>query len=551
MNKFSLKAKIMVVFSFILIVTMFSTQALLILKMMETSYSILLFDSLSLITLAITVILVSREVNAFHKLERMKRKSLEEVLNRSTLVSRANPEGKITHANSRFCDVSGYKLHELLGKDHSILNSKKHSKDFWANMYMSTIKHKAIWNETVTNKNKSGEEYIVDSYISAEFDERGNHIGYMSVRHDLTDFNRTLNKIQNKEQELSAIMSGIDQSSATIEFCTNGFIMNANQKFLELSGYGTLHEITGKHHSIFMHHKEVSMKSYENFWNDLKSGKFKAGEYQKFKKDGKPFWISCTYNPIIDNKGKIIKILKIANDITDSITQKIDLERKNAYLEHAAKILRHDMHSGINTYIPRGISSLERRIKKFSIDNNLKERDIEKIFGTSMKLLKEGLHHSQKVYTGVKEFTNLVKKDSQLEKSKVCLSSVLKGYLKSTAYSSQVMISDLGDEEVNPALFCTAIDNLIRNGLKYNDSDSKLVKIYKQGTSIIVEDNGRGMNKSEFEEYSKPYTRKKENTESGSGLGLNICIAIIKEHSWKLGIVKSKKGTKLKIITDK
>jgi hypothetical protein len=35
------------------------------------------------------------------------------------------------------------------------------------------------------------------------------------------------------------------------------------------------------------------------------------------------------------------------------------LQDKNTYLEHAAKILRHDMHSGINVYIPRGIGALE------------------------------------------------------------------------------------------------------------------------------------------------------------------------------------------------
>jgi hypothetical protein len=44
----------------------------------------------------------------------------------------------------------------------------------------------------------------------------------------------------------------------------------------------------------------------------------------------------------------------------------MELEKKNTYLEHAAKILRHDMHSGINTYIPRGISSLEKRITDFT-----------------------------------------------------------------------------------------------------------------------------------------------------------------------------------------
>jgi len=548
---FSRLTKILIVSSIVLLISVSTIQLLLVLKMIESSLFLLSVDASFIISTIFTFIFVSRENSKYQKKERLKTTLLEKILDSSSLVSRADSKGKITSVNPLFCEVSGYKIHELLGKDHAILNSGKHDRKFWDSMYNATVAHKTTWNETVHNKRKDGSKYVVDSWITAEFDEKGKHIGYLSVRHDLTDLHNSLTETKDKQQELSAIMKGIDQSSATIEFCTNGFIINANQKFLELSGYGTLHEVTGKHHSIFMDPTDVKSKEYEKFWNDLRSGKPKSGEFQKFRKDGNPFWISCTYNPIIDSTGKIVRILKIANDITESITQKIDLERKNAYLEHAAKILRHDMHSGINTYIPRGISSLERRISKFAKDNELDETQMEKIFGTSMKLIKEGLHHSQKVYVGVKEFTNLVKKDSKLEKHKVNLSNILKDYLRSTAYSSQVMISELGEDEVNPALFCTAVDNLIRNGLKYNDSDTKLIKIYKEKESIIIEDNGRGMSQSEFEEYSKPYTRKKDNRESGSGLGLNICIAIVKEHGWKLGIQKSRKGTKLEISTDK
>lgn len=551
LKNFSLKAKISILVSTLIMVSFFIVQTLLMFRVIESTYPVSAFGFMCILLFIPPFIIITSDISRNQASERVKKKLLESIIDESALVSRANTEGKITHANQLFCEVSGYKIHELLGKDHNVLNSGKHDREFWNNMYSATAVHKAIWNEVVTNRKKDGTEYIVDSWISAEFNEKGEHVGYLSVRHDLTDLHNALTETQNKQQELSAIMKGIDQSSATIEFCTNGFIINANQKFLELSGYGTLHEVTGKHHSIFMDPTDIKSKEYEKFWNDLKSGKPKSGEFQKFRKDGSAFWISCTYNPIIDSTGKIVRILKIANDITESITQKIDLERKNAYLEHAAKILRHDMHSGINTYIPRGISSLERRISKFAKDNDLDETQLEKIFGTSMKLIKEGLHHSQKVYIGVKEFTNLVKKDSQLEKHRVNLTSILKDYLRSTAYSSQVMISELGEEEVNPALFCTAVDNLIRNGLKYNDSDTKLIKIYKEKENIIIEDNGRGMSQSEFEEYSKPYTRKKDNKESGSGLGLNICIAIVKEHGWKLGIQKSRKGTKLEISMDK
>jgi signal transduction histidine kinase len=220
-------------------------------------------------------------------------------------------------------------------------------------------------------------------------------------------------------------------------------------------------------------------------------------------------------------------------------------ETKYSYLEHAAKIIRHDMHSGINTYIPRGISSLERRLT----EEQIKDLKLE----APLKMIKEGLKHTQKVYKGVYEFTNLVKKDSVLEKNFLDLSVVLEDYLSSTAYRPQVVIEDLGFGLVNEALFCTAIDNLIRNGLKYNDSLSKTVRIKRQGDFLFVEDNGRGMTSEEFNHLSKPYVRKQGQKETGSGLGLNICLSILEEHGFTVQCEKLKEGgsrIKINMITD-
>lgn len=548
---FSIKSRVLICMSSILLISMFLIQVMLIIKVIETSLVFLILDFAFLATFAITSLVVSREVSINQKREDLKKKNLESILINSALMSRSDNKGNITYVNDLFCKISGYKQHELLGKNHRILGSPIQSKSFWKSMYDSVLTHKSIWNEVVTNTKKSGESYISDSWILGEFDDKGRHEGYLYIQHDLTDLYNSLEITKLKEIELTAIMSGINKSSAIIEFCSNGFIISANDKFLNLSGYSKIDEISGKHHSIFMEKSDTIKKEYEEFWIDLKNGEPKSGEFQKIKKDGTYFWINCTYNPIIDSEGKIVKILQIANDISNSITQKIELERKNAYLEHAAKILRHDMHSGINTYIPRGISSLERRIYKVAMELGIDEDKLDDILKVPMRLLKEGLSHSQRVYEGVKEFTNLVKKDAHLDTIDSNLTSVLKDYLKSTAYSSQVELGELGEEKVNPSLFCTALDNLIRNGLKYNDSDSKVVKIYKRKNSIIIEDNGRGMTISEFEEYSKPYSRKTENSESGSGLGLNICIAIVKEHGWRLEMLKFRKGTKLQISFNK
>jgi len=225
---------------------------------------------------------------------------------------------------------------------------------------------------------------------------------------------------------------------------------------------------------------------------------------------------------------------------------KKDLSKKNIYLEHAAKIIRHDMHSGINTYLPRGIKSLNRRLN----DDVVKELRIS----SPLRLIQDGLHHAQKVYAGVYEFTNLVKENAQLDKKHCNIKHILEDYLRLTAYKNQVVLSDSLPEslEVNEALFCTAIDNFIRNGLKYNDSATKYVKVYLEanyhtGSYIVVEDNGRGLTREEFYYLSKPYTRKEGQKESGTGLGLNISIEILKEHGFTVFADKKNNGTKVYI----
>lgn len=226
-----------------------------------------------------------------------------------------------------------------------------------------------------------------------------------------------------------------------------------------------------------------------------------------------------------------------------------DLTAKNVYLEHAAKIIRHDMHSGINTYIPRGIKSLKRRLTK----EQIKELKIE----SPLKLVEDGLHHARKVYAGVYEFTNLFKTNAQMTKTECNVKEILEDYLRLTAYKHQVVLDNNlpTSLNINEPLFCTAIDNFIRNGLKYNDSKTKWVKVYTShihnvGNVICIEDNGRGLTKEEFRELSKPYIRKPNQKETGSGLGLNISLSILKEHGYSIWADKTKQGTKITINTN-
>ena len=216
-----------------------------------------------------------------------------------------------------------------------------------------------------------------------------------------------------------------------------------------------------------------------------------------------------------------------------------DIAKKNSYLEHAARIIRHDMHSGINTYMPRGISSLEKR---------LTTEDIQRLkIEGALKMVKEGLNHTQRVYKSVYEFTNLVKQNVVLNKSLVDVKDLVWKYISPNSYSSQVEISDLGQLEVNGTLFCNAVENLIKNGLSYNDSEVKKIKIYNEEEYLIIEDNGRGFSQKDFDKHLKKYSKKADVTGDEKGLGLNICVAILEEHGFKLTCEKIDEGTKMKI----
>jgi PAS domain S-box-containing protein len=458
-----------------------------------------------------------------------------EAIDRSNGVIEFDLNGYITKINDIFLSVVGFLPNErkkIIGKHHSIFVDSEHSKSEEYKIFWDSLRNGNYISGEFQRINREGSLIYLQATYNPIIGENGKPYKIIKYALDITH-------TKNQEQELKNRLNAINSSNAVIEFNLDGIILDANEKFQSIMGF-SLPQIVGKHHRVFVTEKYENSMEYFDFWNSLKNGEFITDQFERVKSDGTSVWLQATYSPIFNLEGKPYKIMKIATDVTKTIEQKKELEKKNTYLEHASKILRHDMHSGINTYIPRGISSLERRLT----EDNIKDLKIE----APIKMIKEGLSHTQKIYKGVFEFTNLVRPNATLNKNECDLSEILDSYLKSTAYRSQVIIEKLGKEMVNEALFCTAVDNLIRNGLKYNDSSTKFVKLYRKNNILYVEDNGRGLSSEDFKNLSEPYVRKENQEEDGTGLGLNICIAILEEHGYSIECNKLPEiGTQMKI----
>lgn len=139
------------------------------------------------------------------------------------------------------------------------------------------------------------------------------------------------------------VVDALSRSQAIIEFDLQGNILHANENFCRALGY-RLEEIKGQHHRIFCDPAYAVTAEYRQFWSNLGSGKFDAGEYKRHTKAGEEIWIQASYNPVLRG-GKPVKVVKIASDITAA---------KVRATEDAAKLSAISNSQAVIEFTPQG-----------------------------------------------------------------------------------------------------------------------------------------------------------------------------------------------------
>ena len=119
--------------------------------------------------------------------------------------------------------------------------------------------------------------------------------------------------------DTAAQIAAVNRTLSVVEFKPDGTLVNANENFLKLMGY-TLAEVAGKHHSIFVEPGERDSPEYAEFWAKLGRGEPFRADFRRVTKTGEIVTIQGSYNPIIDENGKIMKIVKFAANVTDRVT---------------------------------------------------------------------------------------------------------------------------------------------------------------------------------------------------------------------------------------
>jgi methyl-accepting chemotaxis protein len=231
-----------------------------------------------------------------------------DIMNLTSIVSEANLRGDILSINEKFIEVSKYSQAELIGRPHNTTRHPDMPKEVFKEMW-STIGRGNIFRGLVKNRAKDGTPYYVDAVIAPIIGENGKPKKYLGVRYDITTS-------ELERQNMKGVLTAIDNSFAYIEFDLEGKVLSANKNFLN-SMKCSLDQIIGK--------------SHRSFCEPTKSGVFK-----RVSQSGEAIWFQAVYSPIMDETGRVNKVVQIATDVSEIQKVIISLETMSGSLTGAA-----------------------------------------------------------------------------------------------------------------------------------------------------------------------------------------------------------------------
>ena len=238
-----------------------------------------------------------------------------DAINKSQAVIEFSMDGTILDANENFLRALGYALPEIKGKNHSMFvgaierNSAGY-KTFWEALRRG--KYQAAEYKRV---GKGGRDIWIQASYNPILNRQGEPVKIIKFATDITE--KTLLNMDYRGK-----IEAINRSQAVIEFDMGGTVLDANENFLATLGY-RLEEIKGKSHSLFVEPEEQNSIEYKAFWDALRRGEYQAAEYKRLGKGGKIVWIQASYNPILNEEGVAVKVIKFATDISAQMEEQL------------------------------------------------------------------------------------------------------------------------------------------------------------------------------------------------------------------------------------
>ena len=123
-------------------------------------------------------------------------------------------KNRIISVNPAFTEITGYSAEEVVGQSPKILNSGRHSKEFFKHMWANLVAS-GVWQGEIQNRRKNGEIYTEWLSINVLKDENGQIFRHIAVFSDITDTKKAQETIE--RQATFDTLTGLPNRNLTLD----------------------------------------------------------------------------------------------------------------------------------------------------------------------------------------------------------------------------------------------------------------------------------------------------------------------------------------------
>ncbi len=478
-------------------------------------------------------------------------RDIKSALDAHSIVATTDAAGDITYVNEKFCQISKYSRHELLGRNHRIINSGFHHKAFFTDLWR-TIAQGKIWHGEIKNRAKDGSLYWVDTTIYPFLGADKKPAQYIAIRTDITQRKRA----EEQMAQLAAIVASSDD--AIIGKTLQGVITSWNHGAERLFGY-TPQEAIGRSIDFLIPRERYDEET--RIREKIALGEpVEHYETIRLHKDGRQLDVSLSVSPIRDATGKVVGGSKIARDITARKADEAKLARyaeevaeKNKELETVVYVASHDLRSplvnvqGFSNELARACESLKTRLAQ-APGNMVEKKELLSLLSEdvpeALSFIQAGIEKMDKLLSGFLRFSRLGRAALRIEGLEMNsmlqeIGQTMRFQIKQRGASLKIdsLPTGLGDAiQINQVF-----SNLVDNALKYLDP-ARPGRIHVSGQVVAgraiysVEDNGIGIAPEHQSRVFEIFHRLAPSASTGEGLGLTIAQKILERQNGKIWV---------------
>jgi PAS domain S-box-containing protein len=316
-------------------------------------------DHAGLAELAQVVIEMSRDRDRLRRDAQRRMAALDQ----HTIVSIADRDGRIVHANDRLCEISGYSREELIGRTHAVFRSGVHPADFYAEMWR-TVLSGATWQGELCNRARYDSLYWVSTTIVPFLDADGQPEQFISVSTDITRQKAMQEEIRGSRLFLQSMTDSMGEGVYALD--ESGYCSFLNPEAERLLGWSLMDLSMSPLHEVVQLTDTVGnplFGSDDIAHEVLRTQRPYRSEYDTFTdRDGRIFPIAINLVPMIQDQ-KAVGVVAIFQDITDRQDAEERLREATRRAEDASRAksgflanVSHEIRTPMNAII--GLSHL-------------------------------------------------------------------------------------------------------------------------------------------------------------------------------------------------